>query len=171
MFKKITFWKYDFSISLRKTGHQLWPIFCSVSHSSGLNEDEPHLSARETIMQRQNKRVVTFVYTLVLPFTTINPFQHNDTFWRISERSLLKTLWEKEKLLVQAISPFPTMFSTISKTEIIIFLTFSLSSANAFNLVWSKILCCRECRARSACTYVQSDLALPIFSAALSLIL
>ena len=56
------------------------------------------------------------------------------------ERSLLKTLWEKEKLLVQAISPFPTIFSTLSKTEIIIFVTFNLAFANAFNLVWSKIL-------------------------------
>ena len=57
-------------------------------------------------------------------------------------RNLLKTLWEKEKLLVQAISPFPTMFSTRSKTGIIIFVTFNLLSANAFNLVWSKILLC-----------------------------
>ena len=32
------------------------------------------------------------------------------------------------------------MFSTLSKTEIIIFVTFNLSSANAFNLVWSKIV-------------------------------
>ena len=30
----------------------------------------------------------------------INPFPHNDTFWRPWETSLLKTLWEKEKLLV-----------------------------------------------------------------------
>ena len=30
----------------------------------------------------------------------INPFPHNDTFWRLWETSLLKTLWEKEKLLV-----------------------------------------------------------------------
>ena len=29
-----------------------------------------------------------------------NPFPHNDTFWRLRETSLLKTLWEKEKLLV-----------------------------------------------------------------------
>ena len=28
-----------------------------------------------------------------------NPFPHNDTFWRPWETSLLKTLWEKEKLL------------------------------------------------------------------------
>ena len=30
----------------------------------------------------------------------VNPFPHNDTFWRPRETSLLKTLWEKEKLLV-----------------------------------------------------------------------
>ena len=47
-----------------------------------------------------------------------NLFPHNDTFWRVWERSLFKTLWEKEKLLVQAFSPFPTMFSTLSKTDI-----------------------------------------------------
>ena len=33
------------------------------------------------------------------------------------------------------------MFSTLH-TEIIIFATFNMSSANAFNLVWSKILSC-----------------------------
>ena len=30
----------------------------------------------------------------------INPLPHNDTFWRPWETSLLKTLWENEKLLV-----------------------------------------------------------------------
>ena len=29
-----------------------------------------------------------------------NPFPHNDTFWRPWETNLLKTLWEKEKLLI-----------------------------------------------------------------------
>ena len=56
------------------------------------------------------------------------------------KETFLKTLWEKEKLLVQAISPFHTRFSTLSKTEMIIFVTYHLPSANAFNLVWSKIL-------------------------------
>ena len=56
------------------------------------------------------------------------------------KKSPFQTLWEKEKLLVQAIPPFSTMFSPLSKTEFIIFVTFDLSSANAFNLVWSKIL-------------------------------
>ena len=53
----------------------------------------------------------------------------------------MKTLWEKEKLLVQAISPFPTMFSTLSKTEIIIFVTFNLSSAISYIWSGSKFCC------------------------------
>ena len=32
----------------------------------------------------------------------VNPFPHNDTFRRPWETSLLKTLWEKEKLLVMS---------------------------------------------------------------------
>ena len=39
------------------------------------------------------------------------PLKPVPTQW---ERSLLKTLWEKEKFLVRAISPFPTMFSSLS---------------------------------------------------------
>ena len=58
------------------------------------------------------------------------------------KRNLLKTLWEKEKLLVQAISPFPTVFSTLIKDRNYHFGTFNLLSANAFHLVWSKILSC-----------------------------
>ena len=127
---------------------------------------------------------VHFVSVARYANTRINPFPHNDTFWQVWERSCLKTLWEKEKLLVQAISPFPTMFSTLSKTEVIIFVIFDLSSANAFSLVWSKILLCGnelslvlssafmkyfaylECKVRSARKYIQSGPALhpPTFS-------
>ena len=32
--------------------------------------------------------------------TLVKPLPHNDTFWRPWETSLMKTLWEKEKLLV-----------------------------------------------------------------------
>ena len=35
-----------------------------------------------------------------------NPFPHNDTFWCPWETSLLKTLWEKEKLLVTSNNSF-----------------------------------------------------------------
>ena len=58
------------------------------------------------------------------------------------KEAFLKALSEKEKLLIQAISPFRTMFSTLSKTKIIFFVTLNLSSANGLNLVWSKILLC-----------------------------
>ena len=46
-----------------------------------------------------------------------------------------KTLWEKENTLAKmlAFSPFPTVFSTLSKREILILATFNLSSARAFN--------------------------------------
>ena len=48
----------------------------------------------------------------------------------------LKTLWEKEKMLVTSIfSFFPTMLSSLSETEIIIQASVNLSSANAFSLV------------------------------------
>ena len=59
---------------------------------------------------------------------SINPFPHNKHLNQIKLKTFaddklnvtktiisvfdrVKTLWEKEKLLVQAISPFPTMFS------------------------------------------------------------
>ena len=57
-----------------------------------------------------------------------------------SEKIFLKTLYEKEKMLVTSISPFPIMFSTLPNTNFIFSLTFILSSANAFNLDKSKNL-------------------------------
>ena len=76
---------------------------------------------------------------------------------------LLKTLWKNEKMLgtiitmiisvfdmvenivekgrkcwLPAFSPFSTMFSNVSKTEIIIVGTLNLSSATVFNLDQSK---------------------------------
>ena len=42
----------------------------------------------------------------------------------------LKKLWVKEKMLVAAFSPFPTTFSTLSKTEFLTSATHELSIAN-----------------------------------------
>ena len=42
-------------------------------------------------------------------------------------------------MVINSIFPFQTVFSTVSKKEIVILVTFILSSANAFNLVTSKI--------------------------------
>ena len=67
----------------------------------------------------------------------LNPFPHNDTFWRPWETSLLKTLWEKEKLLVVSNFSFSQCFllpisAILVKFEIVIckLLQFKLSSAN-----------------------------------------
>ena len=46
-------------------------------------------------------------------------------------------MWEKKK---KHFSPSPTVFSTLSKREIIILATFNLSSASALNFAMSKIL-------------------------------
>ena len=46
-----------------------------------------------------------------------NPFPHNDNFWRPWETSLLKTLWEKEKLLVTSNFSFsPQCFLIFQRT-------------------------------------------------------
>ena len=43
----------------------------------------------------QSGKILIFVVWI-----KVNPFPHNDTFWHPWQTSLLKTLWEKEKLLV-----------------------------------------------------------------------
>ena len=72
----------------------------------------------------------------------LNPFPHSDTFWRVWERSLLKKLWEKEKLLVQAISPFPTIFfySIKGRNYHFCYIQFVVCKCFQFGLV--KILSC-----------------------------
>ena len=44
---------------------------------------------------------------------------------------------KRRKCWLPAFSPFPTMFSYLLKTEIKIYVTFILSSRNAFN--WDKV--------------------------------
>ena len=52
------------------------------------------------------------------------------------KEAFFKTLLEKEEMLVTSIFSFSdnVFYSTLSKTEIIIYVTFILYSANAFNL-------------------------------------
>ena len=70
-----------------------------------------------------------------MPF---NPFPNKPWFLRVCSTSLLKTLREKEKLLVMSNFSFSQVFSTCLEN----FLTFSSnsksSSANYFNLEESK---------------------------------
>ena len=58
---------------------------------------------------------------------TVTPFDVS------GKAAVLKHCGKKEKLLVQTVFPFPTMFSALWKLEITIFVSFNLSSSNAFN--------------------------------------
>ena len=49
-------------------------------------------------------------------------------------------MWEQEKILVNSIPPFPTMFSTHLKKIWKFWVTINLLYANSFNLDWAKIL-------------------------------
>ena len=63
---------------------------------------------------------------------------------RLWESEVLKILWEKEKMLLPAFSPFPTIFSLLSKENSIIWATMKLSSANVINLDKATILLCSK---------------------------
>ena len=74
----------------------------------------------------------------------IKPFPHNDTFSRLWETSLLKTPWEKEKLLVGEIARnkqflLLPVFSTCLDNFLPFLSNLKLLSANSFNLEESKI--------------------------------
>ena len=81
------------------------------------------------------------LFSKAIYFRVINPFPHNDTFGRLVEINLLKTLSEKEELLVT--SNFSFSHSVFFSFFLDNFLPFSsnlkLSSANFFSLEESKI--------------------------------
>ena len=60
------------------------PIMCDYFGLNSLNENVFQICLNA---KKKNPKI-------------FNPFPHNDTFWRPWETGLLKTLWEKEKLLV-----------------------------------------------------------------------
>ena len=70
----------------------------------------------------------------------LTPYHTIPTFNALKKRSPLKTLWEKEKMLVTSIFTIPTMFSTIPKMNFNFSVPFILLSANAFNFNKSYML-------------------------------
>ena len=70
---------------------------------------------------------------------SFNPFPKQGLVLRVCSISLLKTLWEKEKLLITRISPFPTMFSTHFENFLPFSSNLKLSSPNFFSLEASEI--------------------------------
>ena len=80
----------------------------------------------------------TAIKTELMTKTVLNLSETNPCFLRVCGTSLLKTQWKKEELL--AISPFPTVFSTILED-------FSLISSNLNKCrlqtlsVWKSLKC------------------------------
>ena len=89
-------------------------------------------------------KVYTVLYSVCKTDHTFNslPYTLNHTIptFNNPEINLLKTLWEKEKILVTSIFSFPTIFSTLPKTDFNFSVKFNLSSANAFSFDQSKNL-------------------------------
>ena len=89
---------------------------------------------------------LSFFYA-TFPFV-LNPFPHDDTFWCPWETSLLKTLWEKEKLLIMSnfsftpsvFYPFRELSGIFIKFKIVLCIllqfgqVYNLSSSNGLTL-------------------------------------
>ena len=74
-----------------------------------------------------------------------HPFSNKPWFLRFSDTSLLKTLWEKEKLIVTSNFSFPTVFSTHLANVLPFSPHLKLSSANSFSLEEFKICRLGKC--------------------------
>ena len=59
---------------------------------------DTHINQMTKFRPCPNKKYFQMAISVCLEW--LNPFPHNDTFWCPRETSLLKTLWEKEKLLL-----------------------------------------------------------------------
>ena len=65
-------------------------------------------------------------------YYVFNPFPHSNTFWHLWETMLLKTLWEKEKLLVTSnfsfthsvFYPFRELSAIFIKFKIVVYRLF-----------------------------------------------
>ena len=58
----------------------------------------------------------------------------------LKKKALENTVGKGENTGKPAFSPFPTVLSTLSKRAMVMLTAFNLPSANAFNLIMSKIL-------------------------------
>ena len=84
------------------------------------------------------QKTISFIFCWSIPIYCITLYHTIPTFNDSQKQNPFENIvWKGENAGNQH---FPTMFSTLSKTEIIIWATFILSSATAFNLVTSKIL-------------------------------
>ena len=118
---------------------------CKAAADNNLNVPELIISVCERAINIVRKgQNAGFQY--FLPFFqnswlsgALNPFPKKPWFFRVCCTSLLKTLWEKKKLFLTRISPFPTVFSTHLENFVPFFIKFELLSSNSFSLEESKI--------------------------------
>ena len=73
-------------------------------------------------------------------YYAFNSLPHNPTFNEPNEEGFGKHFRKRRKCWKPALSPFCTMFSPLSKREIVILATFNLLSASAFDLAISNFL-------------------------------
>ena len=80
-------------------------------------------------LQTKNSKIDTYKMVDRL-HDVFNPFPLNDTFWRPWETSFLKTLWEKEKLLVMSNFSFAHSVFYPFRDFSAIFIKFKIASAD-----------------------------------------
>ena len=73
-------------------------------------------------------------------YSSLTHYHTIPTFNTSGKESLRKHCGKRRKCWLPAFSPFPTMFSTLPETNFNFSAKFNLSSANAFNMIKSKIL-------------------------------
>ena len=84
--------------------HQHWQKFFAKPQPSYLtcNRGERFHWCQEYTWTSDLHRQTAGWWRKLIHIFKINAFPHNDTFWCLWETSLLKTLWEKEKLFVMS---------------------------------------------------------------------
>ena len=94
-----------------------------------------------------NRGQMSVMFVIVLQevkVCNLNPFPNKPWFLRVCSTRLLKTLWEKEKLLLTSNFSFSHSVFKPIQVKIITLANFISSSANAFNLDKSRILSSRK---------------------------
>ena len=117
---------------------QFFPVFWCKGVYVGLNIGENSVSNFSVCHNVFKSRLQQIHHIKYTSGKRVNPFPHIYAFWGLCSRWLLKTLWQRKKLLKRAISSFATMFSTLFSN-----LTYIYRAFPCFCLDVSKVVCCR----------------------------
>ena len=119
--------------SLLKTVWEKEKLLVTSNFSFSHNVFYPSGELSAIFIKYKNCHLQTLSVWKRLKFVILERVNPHNTFWRPWETSRLKTLWEKEKLLV-TISPLPTVFSAHSKNFLLFSWNLKLSSADSFKI-------------------------------------